>query len=139
MLYTASKIKRAIILFNTLSSPNPPEKNIKKKHIFQKPKNPVLTLKLKVTVTMLYTVKSIFSHGMLVRKHFPPDAKTKKVIDKKTRLFKENPHFFWKTPYLTLKLKVKVNMLYTVKSFLSIHMLIRKKFPSPTNNQNIIG
>jgi len=84
MLYTVLKIKiRGIIFDLTFSCPNSLEKSINEKPILQKPKNHVLPLKLKVKVTILYTFKSISSRGMLIGKNFPPNAKTKNVLDKK--------------------------------------------------------
>ena len=129
MFYTILKIKiRTIILVIHFTPPRYLKENFHKKLFLQKPKNPVLILKLMVKVIMWYTVKSTSSQGMLIGKNFLPNAKNKKLLTK-THFFTGKPPFFWKTRYLILKLKVKVIMLYTVKSIFLQGMLARKNFP----------
>ena len=97
ILYTILKIKiRAIILEHIFYSPNQLEKNIDGKPILQKPKpkNHVLTLKIKAKVNMLYTVLKIKIRAIILDYPFPPPTCLKENIHKKT-LCKNRKSLFW--------------------------------------------
>ena len=106
-------------------------------------KKTYLTLKMKVKVIVLYTVKWISSQKHFLARHanmkkVPSYRQKQKSYLQKTHFFKEKPHFYGKTliwPWRSRSMSSCIT-LYTVQFVSSLSILISKNFLPPPKQKN---